>query len=599
MIHRLINSLHRLSKSPYAQRLKDRSWVFGLVFLTQLLLSGYASYSSYNIGVTSLERVLSLIPYMIVHSGGWAVALWGIMAWPRKRIPSVLLGGLLLAIIVGFYMIEAILLQEYHTLYNVDLALLLLSTSTREAKESFSILHASSFVWSIVGLLLASLGGYLIGRWIKRCHFYHVVWGALLLLIGGGGVILPFAYQHLDSRVIPSSYTTSYERAILSTTYGYLLSKKVEKRYAAMSRLEGLESLTVESSPFDEPIDIVFVLGESTRRDYMHCYGYPLPNTPGIDSLLADSSLILFKDVTAPATTTNYSCQRTLTYYTNGEGTKEWYDYPNLLGTLQRAGWATAWVTNQETTGIYAASRIFSPFADVLRECHGGASGKLDTSEHALDDLGGAYDTSVLPLLQTYSGLPDSLRQKKPRGLFEVVHLMGAHFDYAKRFPPSFARLRPQDLPRKLDNKKGQVVANYVNCVYFTDYVFTEIVKRYAHRPTLVFFLSDHGEILYDNPKEPNYYGHNPYMITPGAIEVPFLVYLSPSLKAKYPAVQKLFSRAKDLRISADLLTHTLTSFLGIRTRYTDPRLDFLSPGYDPQRKRMVTATEAESFEVD
>ena len=78
--------------------------------------------------------------------------------------------------------------------------------------------------------------------------------------------------------------------------------------------------------------------------------------------------MVLFRDVLAPATTTNYSCQRTLTFYTNVEAKEEWYSYPNLLSAVSRAGYATAWITNQETTGIYSVSRIFSPFADIVRE---------------------------------------------------------------------------------------------------------------------------------------------------------------------------------------------------------------------------------------
>lgn len=595
--HRFIQ---RLAASSYGQRLRQRAWMLGIVLLTQLLLSFSALLYTYSQGVVSLGHLLLLVPYTLLHSGSWAIFFWVLAALPSKRwSTSVVVGGLLL-LAVGLYLAEMVLFQEYHTLYNVDLALLMLSTNSREAAELFSILHGGSFVWAGVGLLLASgVGSFAGHRLVRAICLERLLRVALVEMLVGELLLLPVAYSHFSSRVIPSTYTTSFERALLSTGYGYLLSLKVEKRYAAMMHLEGLEDLTVADAPFDAPVDVVLVLGESTRRDYMHCYGYPLPNTPGIDSLVADSSVILFRNVLAPATTTNYSCQRTLTYYTNTEAQKEWYDYPNLLATLSRAGWATAWVTNQETTGIYSVSRIFSPFADIRCERHAGAAGRVDTSVAGLDDLGDAYDTALLPMLQTYDSLPDSLRQRAPRGLFEVVHLMGAHFDYAKRYPQGYARFKPADLPRKLGGEKDQVVASYVNSLYFGDHVFTEIAKRYRERPALIFFISDHGEILYDDPQNPEFYGHNPYMVTPGAVQVPFLVYMTPSLRQQYPAILEKLRAAQGRRISADLLTHTLTSLLGIHTRYNDPHLDFLSSEYDDHRKRIVTETEGASVNFD
>ena len=43
-------------------------------------------------------------------------------------------------------------------------------------------------------------------------------------------------------------------------------------------------------------VNVVVVVGESMRRDYMHCYGYPLANTPAQDSLIATGDLIPFTD---------------------------------------------------------------------------------------------------------------------------------------------------------------------------------------------------------------------------------------------------------------------------------------------------------------
>ena len=174
---------------------------------------------------------------------------------------------------------------------------------------------------------------------------------------------------------------------------------------------------------------------------------------------------------------------------------------------------------------------------------------------------------------------------------------MGSHFDYAKRFPDEFARFKASDLPRRLGEDKDRVVANYLNSIYYTDYVIKLIVQHYAQKPTLIFYMSDHGEILYDNPEDPDFYGHSPYAITSSAVSIPFMVYMSPSLKQQYPQLLTLFKEAQNRRISSDLLTHTLTSFLGIKTRFNTPKLNFLGAQYNESRPRMVTATEGGTFE--
>ena len=570
-------TLGHLLPSSYRERLGNRVWVFALTMISQLILSVTYLKSMYDLGMSTSGRTFLQLLYALLHIGGWSAFLWGLLAIPRRRWLSKISLALCSLLTLVLFAIEMVLLQEYHTLYNVDLALLMLSTNTREAGEIFSILHLSSFVWAGGGIMLSILGAYLTyKKSLNTTLSKRAVAFVGILAFAGGGAVLPVAYAHFENRVIPSSYTTSYERAVLSTAYGYLLSLKVEERYAAMSTLEGLTDLQVTDS-----------------------YGYSLPNTPGIDSLVSTGDMILFTDVLAPATTTNYSCQRTLTFYTNIEAKTDWYNYPTLLSTVSRAGYATAWITNQETTGIYSVSRIFSPFANIVRERNDSSEGMVDTSEHSLNDLAGAYDTALLPLLLSYGELPDSLRSTYHRGLFEVVHLMGSHFDYGKRYPKSYARFRAKDIPRNLELDQAQTIASYVNSIYFTDFVIKEIVKKYAQRPALILYMSDHGEVLYDDPKDRKFFGHSPYTVTPGAVQVPFMCYVTPRLDQINPALKERLRSAATRRISLDLLTHTLTSLLGIHTRYSDPKLDFLSSEYDGQRSRIVTATEGASFEVN
>ena len=72
----------------------------------------------------------------------------------------------------------------------------------------------------------------------------------------------------------------------------------------------------IEHSEDLDSATIVIIIGESMRRDYMHCYGYPLPNTPKQDSLVGTGDLILFSDVVSSASWTVGSVSQSMSFYT-------------------------------------------------------------------------------------------------------------------------------------------------------------------------------------------------------------------------------------------------------------------------------------------
>ena len=57
---------------------------------------------------------------------------------------------------------------------------------------------------------------------------------------------------------------------------------------------------------------IVVIIGETLRRDYMHCYGYPLSNTPHLDSILKTGDMIRYSNVISPAGNTIESLTKVL-----------------------------------------------------------------------------------------------------------------------------------------------------------------------------------------------------------------------------------------------------------------------------------------------
>ena len=85
---------------------------------------------------------------------------------------------------------------------------------------------------------------------------------------------------------------------------------------------------------FQNPINVVLVLGESTRAASMHCYGFALPTTPKLDELRSRGEIAVFTDVVSPSNATIASTQAMLTFYTNEQDKEQWHEYPDLVSVM-------------------------------------------------------------------------------------------------------------------------------------------------------------------------------------------------------------------------------------------------------------------------
>ena len=50
----------------------------------------------------------------------------------------------------------------------------------------------------------------------------------------------------------------------------------------------------------------------------------------------------------------------------SGARQKAWYKFPSIINVLHQAGYATAWIANQEITGKYSMSNLLGRQADIL-----------------------------------------------------------------------------------------------------------------------------------------------------------------------------------------------------------------------------------------
>lgn len=519
----------------------------------------------------------------------------GLMALSRHRsgrsvVRSIITGGLYLwvAVCVFACIVDNYILSAYQSVFTDSIAINILGTNPSEAGEFISaapwsfILYPTlfAFVWLLFSWLLRGRLSALVQRVLPKRESRFA-----LLTIGGtvaSGVAFAPAQFKLYQQGTPSfAYMVSHERIVQGTL---CCLKQAEEVRRGVERLAKIDLGEVKQTQEFERINVLLIMGESLRRDYMHCYGYPVANTPGLDSLVASEELILFSNVVAPAPYTVGSIVENLTFHQLSDS-KPWYEFPTLFRALSQGGYYTYWLSNQEKQGAYIQDiSAISATADSAKYV------KVRTST----DWAASYDAEAIPMLlhlATDSSSTTSGRNK----LFQLVHIMGSHTTYDSRYPKEYDLFKTEDLPaetpdglpRATGGDRDLHLVQYLNSIRYNDFVVSGMIKAVANEPAIVIYVADHGVEVHDNPNNPDHSGHPS---SERGLRIPMMVYFSPQMRQLRPDLWETIKVRKDDRVMTDLMTHSVCGLLGVETKYHKPELNFFGAQYDQSRKRVVKA---------
>ena len=566
------NVLKWMDGSAYMGRLAMTFPMFVFVLILQMFLCVHLLAESMAMQFSAMA-ILKIGASTTFRSSFWASLAWFLFACPKSKRGQNLLGFILVLFFAILHILESYLLGKYGEGYTFSVVTILMATTAAESREYLATsLSFGDFIRGLIELVISLIVVLLlsqISEKLKRSRTFYLV----IFLIGLGSLVnlfvfMPRIYTHsMDGGIAPDNTISPVDRLIWNTGLVYIESVKIKENADKIKKID-LGHLEVKQ-PYGQ-INVVVVIGESLRRDYMHCYGYTLENTPKLDSLIADGSMIAYSDIISPAAGTVESLTQVLTYLSlDVKGA--WYDYPNLTNVLSRGGYESCWVSNQEITGDYVQPlNVIARMSNTVRY----VKMRTPASDWApIDDVG--YDMEILPYLRNYD-------PKKKISVAQFVHLIGSHVDYAQRYPKSYARFSSKDIVEVGDKAR---IADYVNSVYYNDAVITSIIKHYQDQKTLLFYFSDHGESLFDAPNNPNFFGHG--LALKSNVEIPFIVYVSPQLRKEHPELYERLVRYKDRPLVNDLFTNSLLGLLGITSKYSNPKLEFFSEGYDATRPRI------------
>ena len=133
-------------------------------------------------------------------------------------------------------------------------------------------------------------------------------------------------------------------------------------------------------------------------------------------------------------------------------------------------------------------------------------------------------------------------------------------------------------------DEKKEIIAQYDNALYYNDYIVSSIIDKFRDEETLVIYVPDHSEAVYD---EGGFAGHIEENPTKNMIEIPVIMWASDAFKAKYPQKWTQIQQAVNRPYMTDDMIHAVLDLADIKTAEFDPAKSIVNDEFDAGRKRI------------
>ena len=438
---------------------------------------------------------------------------------------------------------------------NVSSLFVLLNTNGSEAMEFVSLKASLRWLLLLPYLFFVVMA---FRRVLALPSQKSLLWGvraALLLFVG-----LFYGEAAWNGRLV---------RTALPDTERTLCSFSGEMK--AYRSLKQRRFRPVEAVADQEPCLSVLIVGESCNRNHLSLYGYHRPTSP---RLSRRNDLLLFTDVVTPYSATLNALLGSLTE-SNMDRPVPPDSCIHALDVYRSAGFVTYWLSNQSPIGVWDNAVFnFAKVADHPVFVNRAANSSFESTQLAM------YDGALLPVLQRV--LEDTARRK-----WVVLHLMGSHSQYDRRYPASYAFFREGR------DRKRRTIDAYDNSIRyndaFLDSVFSMLAQYAAAHPQTrvhALYLSDHGENVYDAGESS---GHDFADTIPYAnVEIPFMLWLSAQDTLRDTAFYHRVQARRSWPFMSDDLFHLLLDLDGIATPVFQPERSLFNPAYRRERPRLL-----------
>jgi glucan phosphoethanolaminetransferase (alkaline phosphatase superfamily) len=461
-----------------------------------------------------------------------------------------------------------------------ELVAFVMQTNAREAREAIHpfLIYLVPFVISFISLYLFSVC-YLapqriplrIAGWVSAVSF------TLLLAIT---FYVNALFYKSASEINKYDLVLKYEYPV--TLLSGLNDARIFLNRNHLRKAENFSFRAVKQDSLRERQVHVLIIGESSRFDRWQINGYNRETSPGLAS---EENLITYSDVVAGAHYTWVSVPQIITR-ANPDNYDAQYREKSILAAFKEAGFKTFWLSNQSDQDMFWSGSIIlhARTADVY---------SFSPTYSPNLEFENIYDGRLLPIL-------DSILLRDDRNLFIVLHTMGSHWEYSRRYPPEFDVFQPSGYTQSINPPdalhRDAILNSYDNSILYADHFIHSVITSVKTRAdvAVVTYISDHGEDLFD--RDP---GQMDFHFRPSAatLRVPLFVWTSASYNNIFPQKRRNLEANRSEKIGTENIFYTLLDIANIRTESFDSTKSFANGYFLPSQQKFYGDDEqARSF---
>ena len=530
--------------------------------------------------------------WMLVFLHAYLVA--AVVTWSHSRVVKAL------AYVIIYVLFTTEITLEWIFGMNISpiVITLLVETNARESKEFLESMLDKPQLWQVslcvismaILNVIAEKNRLRINEWVQgRKTILVLKTIATILLVGG--IVFSYHYVKLfqcdEMNEVDEwrSHMRNPDDLVTKVVVSFYDMSIAEKE---MSRVITLaEQVEVEKQEaMDDSLNVIVVIGESYIREHAALYGYPLPTTPFLSQEQKAGRLFVFKDMVSPYNQTTRSIRNLLSCNSLGDG-EDWSSAPPFTAVYKKNGYHVAMYDNQKNFDmgfVFAYSlNTYLYHPRMMEACY-----------HETNDKTFEYDGELVASYQP--------RQEAKK--LVMFHLLGQHVSFQHRYPEAFERFNEDSLAFRqeswLTEDMREEIAHYDNAALYNDYVMQQIIGLYDEENTVVVFLSDHGEEVYDyrdNLGRNDWsIGNDPKQVIRWQYMVPFLVWCSDQYEARHPETVSQLSQAVNRPAMLDNVCQLLFHLSGIKTRWYHSERDILSPDYHCPKRLINDEVDCDSI---
>ena len=521
----------------YSKLLSDYKMLMPFLFLINLVGNGVWLFLQHSLLSVILVILLSAL-FTIIE-----VLLF-------RMIPTSLLKTVYAVVIIVFHnvigIIDYFLLYNFRAVIDLDVLNAVLLTNEGEASE-FATTYITPLTIAVflLATIFVNVLIYKIALYVSK--FRYTFWciriaaiSSIVFLVGNTVLFLLFN--------ISANAQTPMHQAFLRVGREYVRFRHgihIEELLQVGKDIKAVSTL-------GEPLKMVIIIGESHSVYHTSLYGYEKDTYPLLTEREKKGELIVMQQAASAHDVTSPTMWSIFSLDSMGHSINEAPLFPMVF---KAAGYRTFMYDNEflkNNTLHVMTNGELSDFMYDQRNTH-----YYDYDGDMVEDL---------PLVD------DSLAMY-------IVHLVGHHFEYEKRYPKSFAEFNYSDYNTSHSKVEKEIIATYDNACLYNDYVIDAVIKKFEDENSVVVYLADHGEEIYDLS---DFLGHMSSKTSSDPsyqLRVPFLVWLSGSFREHHPEIVNKLKGRRDMHIKTDDISHFLIHIAGIETDWLCKNRSYITDG--------------------